>query len=83
MSIAYVGSMETHPTVHRHDADFQITALLDIADHSTSIVDRLMSMPLGDGALDEWDRAVVQRLERKLALRLRQLIEPGEERRSA
>jgi hypothetical protein len=42
-----------------------------------------MSMPLGDGALDEWDRAVVQRLERKLALRLRQLIEPGEERRSA
>lgn len=85
MPADYIGGMETNPTAHGRDAafDFEIATLLGGADQSASIVDRLMTMPLGDASADEWERAVALRMERKLAARLRELIEPADERRSA
>ncbi len=74
----------THP---RSASDAQIGALLDRIHDSTSIVDRLMEMPLplAEGASEapEWDAAVVRRLEARLAKTMRAIIEPEPERKSA
>lgn len=79
--------METNRDVAGFEAAFdpQIARLLDRAQESASIVDRLMAIPGGEAgtAASEWDRAIAQRLERKLAATVRDLIETKAERRSA
>jgi len=61
--------------------DRQIDALLARGD-AGSIFDRLMAMPrpAGDVA-DEWDRAVIGRLEAHLARRMRDLLDGANDSR--
>ncbi len=64
--------------------DHQIDALLARGE-AGSIFDRLMAMPRqADGRADEWNRAVVGRLEAHLARRMRALIDGADgDRRAA
>lgn len=62
----------------------EIEALLSLS-QSASIVDRLLAMPLltkDDGMAQEWNRAVSQRLEGRLAETMRTML-TGPERRDA
>ena len=66
--------------------DAQVGALLDRIHDHTSVVDRLMAMPLpGEGVSEapEWDAAVTRRLETRLAEAMRAVIEKEPERKSA
>jgi hypothetical protein len=66
--------------------DEQIGALLDHVQDQASIVDRLMAMPAptGEGQeAPEWDAAVARRLERRLAAKMREMIETEPARRRA
>lgn len=63
--------------------DPQIAALLDRANESSSIFDRVMDMPHADAEASEWDRAVASRLELRLSRSLRDLLEGEPERKSA
>jgi hypothetical protein len=55
--------------------DRQIDALLARGGEAGSIFDRLMAMPRpAGGAGNEWDRAVVNRLEVHLSRRMRDLL---------
>ena len=69
------------------DPDRQIVFLLDRIQEQSSIVDRLMDIPLAlsDGASDapEWDTAVIRRLEARLADTMREILGPEAERKSA
>jgi hypothetical protein len=66
--------------------DAQIGALLDHVQDQASIVDRLLAMPAltaeGQEA-PEWDAAVARRLERRLAAKMREMIEAEPEQRRA
>lgn len=56
--------------------DNQIDALLARGGEAGSIFDRLMAMPHPAGGADnEWDRAVMGRLEAHLARRMRDLLD--------
>ena len=66
--------------------DRQIGALLDRVGQSQSIVDSLMALPLPageDGALTEWDLAVLRRLESRLSASMRSVLEGEPERKRA
>ena len=63
--------------------DPQIAALLDRANESSSIFDRVMDLPQADPEQSEWDRAVMRRLELRLSRSLRDLLEGEPERKSA
>lgn len=63
--------------------DPQIAALLDRANESSSIFDRVMELPQADAEQSEWDRAVMRRLELRLSRSLRDLLEGEPERKSA
>ena len=63
--------------------DSQIAALLDRANESSSIFDRVMDLPQADPEQSEWDRAVMRRLELRLSRSLRDLLEGEPERKSA
>lgn len=65
--------------------DRQIDALLASGGEAGSIFDRLMAMPHpAAGAANEWDRAVIGRLEAHLARRMRDMLDgAGDVRRDA
>ena len=80
--------METNRTKTNPQSGFdaQVGALLDRIHDHTSVVDRLMAMPLpgeGDSEAPEWDAAVTRRLETRLAEAMRAVIEKEPERKSA
>ena len=81
------GMEQNRPDAHSPSSfDAQIGVLLDHVQDQTSIVDRLMAMPApaGEGReAHEWDAAVARRLERRLAAKMREMIETKPERRSA
>jgi hypothetical protein len=63
--------------------DHQIDALLARGGEAGSIFDRLMAMPRpAADAADEWDRAVIGRLEAHLARRMRDMLD-GDGRKDA
>lgn len=63
--------------------DPQIAALLDRANESSSIFDRVMELPQADAEQSEWDRAVMRRLELRVSRSLRDMLEGEPERKSA
>lgn len=67
--------------------DRQIETLLDRINESSSIVDRLMEMPLPSTAdadrSPDWDLAVSRRLERRLSDTLRAMLNGEPEQRRA
>ena len=67
------------------DADRQIGSLLGPLTEKGSVVDRLMDIPLPPAGSDapEWDAAVIRRLEAKLADKMREIIDPEAEKKSA
>ncbi len=69
------------------DPDRHIGSLLGRMMDQSSIVDRLMDIPapVSDvaSAVPRWDAAVVRRLEARLADRMREIIEPEADRKSA
>jgi hypothetical protein len=65
--------------------DYQIDALLARGGEAGSIFDRLMAMPRpAADAANEWDRAVIGRLETHLARRMRDMLDgAGDGRKDA
>lgn len=65
--------------------DYQIDALLSRGGEAGSIFDRLMAMPRpAADAANEWDRAVINRLETHLARRMRDMLDgTGDGRKDA
>jgi hypothetical protein len=65
--------------------DYQIDALLSRGGEAGSIFDRLMAMPRpAADAANEWDRAVINRLETHLARRMRDMLDgAGDGRKDA
>ena len=62
--------------------DYQIDALLSRGSEAGTIFDRLMAMPRpASDAANEWDRAVIGRLEAHLSRRMRALLDGADDGR--
>lgn len=72
---------------HQTGLDRQIETLLDRINESSSIVDRLLEMPLprqdGLSSSADWDALVARRMETRLASALRSLLEEEPARKRA
>lgn len=76
-----------HQTHRAEASDAEIAILLDRVEVGTSIVDRLFELPLpatgGYSPAPVWDVAVANRMEQRLAHKVRSMIEGDTERRIA